>query len=134
MNQRGGLKLRIHHYNTATAPKRKPLAAPEKICAIIALSHQRNLALSHLYEFVQQGRARMSDRHLPAPDKSAGAPKQKRVNRGYKLREDVIKELKLIAVYEDRNLYQVMEEAIEQYLERRGTARPPQAGAPARSE
>ena len=77
----------------------------------------------------------MSERSPATPAQDAGAPKQKRVNRGYKLREDLIKELKLIAVYEDRNLYQVMEEAIEQYLERRGTARPSQAaGAPARSE
>lgn len=61
----------------------------------------------------------MSDLHPAAPAQDTGALKQKRVNRGYALREDLIKELKLIAVREDRNLYQVMEEAIEQYLERR---------------
>jgi len=66
----------------------------------------------------------MSDLPLTAPDQGAGAPKQKRVNRGYALREDLIKELKLIAVREDRNLYQVMEEAIEQYLERRDRSKP----------
>jgi hypothetical protein len=66
----------------------------------------------------------MNDLPLTAPDQSAGTPKPKRVNRGYALREDLIKELKLIAVYEDRNLYQVMEEAIEQYLERRDRSTP----------
>ena len=78
----------------------------------------------------------MSDRALAlSPDEEANAPKQKRVNRGYALREDLIQELKIIAVREDRNLYQVMEEAFEQYLERRAVPRPSQAaGAPARSE
>jgi hypothetical protein len=78
----------------------------------------------------------MSDR-VPAspPDDDARAPSQRRVNRGYALREDLIKELKIIAVREDRNLYQVMEEAFEQYLERRAVSRPPQAtSAPSRSE
>lgn len=42
----------------------------------------------------------------------------KRVNRGYMLREDLIKEFKLIAVREDRNMYEVMEQAFEEYLER----------------
>ena len=45
--------------------------------------------------------------------------KPKRVNRGYMLREDLVKKLRLLAVQEDRNLYEVMEEALEQYLERR---------------
>lgn len=40
----------------------------------------------------------------------------KRVNRGYMLREDLIKACKLLAVREDRNLYEVMEAALEQYL------------------
>lgn len=43
----------------------------------------------------------------------------KRVNRGYKLREDLIKQCKRVALEEDRTLYDVMEEAIESYLERR---------------
>ncbi len=41
-----------------------------------------------------------------------------RVNRGYKLREDLIKACKRIALEEDRHLYGVMEEALEAYLER----------------
>lgn len=40
----------------------------------------------------------------------------KRVNRGYKLREDLIKQCKRVALEEDRNLYDVMEEALERYL------------------
>lgn len=42
-----------------------------------------------------------------------------RVNRGYKLREDLIKACKRIALEEDRNLYEVMEEALEDYLARK---------------
>lgn len=42
----------------------------------------------------------------------------RRVNRGYALREDLIKALKRIALEEDRPLYTVMEEAIEAYLAR----------------
>lgn len=42
-----------------------------------------------------------------------------RVNRGYALREDYVKQLKRIAVEEDRKLYEVMEEALAQYLARR---------------
>jgi hypothetical protein len=43
-------------------------------------------------------------------------PMPKRVNRGYKLREDLIKKCKRIALDEDRNLYEIMEEALELYL------------------
>lgn len=42
-----------------------------------------------------------------------------RVNRGYKLREDLIKSLKRIALEEDRLLYEVMEEALVEYLDRK---------------
>jgi len=44
-----------------------------------------------------------------------------RVNRGYKLREDLIKACKRMALEEDRHLYEVMEEALEVYLTQRGT-------------
>ncbi len=43
-----------------------------------------------------------------------------RVNRGYKLREDLIKACKRIALEEDRHLYEVMEEALAAYLAGRG--------------
>lgn len=42
-----------------------------------------------------------------------------RVNRGYKLREDLIKACKRVALEENRNLYEVMEQALEEYLDRR---------------
>ena len=44
-----------------------------------------------------------------------------RVNRGYKLREDLIKACKRMALEEDRHLYEVMEEALEVYLARRAS-------------
>jgi predicted transcriptional regulator len=50
-----------------------------------------------------------------------GAGEAKRVSRGYKLREDLIKALKRLAVDTDKKLYEVMEEAIEEYLERHKT-------------
>jgi hypothetical protein len=48
--------------------------------------------------------------------------KPKRVNRGYMLREDLIRDMRVLAVQEGRNLYEVMEEAFESYLERRRQA------------
>jgi hypothetical protein len=51
--------------------------------------------------------------------------RHKRVNRGYKLREDLIKGCKRIALEEDRKLYEVMEEALAMYLARK------QKGGPA---
>jgi undecaprenyl pyrophosphate synthase len=51
--------------------------------------------------------------------KADDAPKPKRINRGYQLREDLVKALKRVALDEDRNLYEVMEEAFEQYLAQR---------------
>jgi predicted transcriptional regulator len=41
-----------------------------------------------------------------------------RVSQGQRLRADLVKQLKRIAVEEDRKLYEVMEEALEQYIER----------------
>lgn len=59
------------------------------------------------------------DRNAETQKRTAGV---KRVNRGYMLREDLIKALKLLAVQEDRTLYEVMEEALEEYLARRQQA------------
>jgi len=50
--------------------------------------------------------------------KRGSAEARKRINRGYALREDLIKACKRIALEEDRNLYEVMEEALEQYVTR----------------
>jgi len=48
---------------------------------------------------------------------SADLPvRHKRVNRGYKIREDLIKACKRIALEEERKLYEVMEEALAQYV------------------
>jgi hypothetical protein len=46
------------------------------------------------------------------------AQSHERVNRGYKLREDLIKECKRIALDENRNLYEVMEQALSEFIER----------------
>jgi hypothetical protein len=42
----------------------------------------------------------------------------KRVNRGYKLREDLIKACKHIALDQERKLYEVMEDALAEYVKR----------------
>ena len=60
-----------------------------------ATSHSRTPARSHQHEVV-------------------------RVNRGYKLREDLIKACKRLALDTDRNLYEVMEEALREHLRRHG--------------
>jgi len=64
--------------------------------------------------------AKPQDSEIAPSQKSEPAKPQgpKRVNRGYMLREDLVKEFKLIAVREDRNMYEVMEQAFEEYLER----------------
>jgi predicted GIY-YIG superfamily endonuclease len=41
-----------------------------------------------------------------------------RVNRGYALREDLIIACKRLAIEQHRNLYEIMEEAFSEYLER----------------
>jgi hypothetical protein len=41
-----------------------------------------------------------------------------RVNRGYKLREDIIKDMKILATNSDKKLYEVMEEAMLDYLKK----------------
>ncbi len=52
-------------------------------------------------------------------DRTSALDEPKRINRGYKLREDLVKACKRIALDEDRNLYEVMEEALEEYVKRR---------------
>ncbi len=47
--------------------------------------------------------------------------KPRRIKRGYELREDLVKAFKMIAAQEDRKIYEVMEEALEQYIERHRT-------------
>ncbi len=47
------------------------------------------------------------------------AAKPRRIKRGYELREDLVKAFKVTAAEEGRKIYEVMEEALEQYLERR---------------
>jgi hypothetical protein len=42
-----------------------------------------------------------------------------RIARGYKFREDLIIQCKLIALNERRKLYEVMEEALEEYIARK---------------
>lgn len=49
-------------------------------------------------------------------DRIIAPEKIQRVNRGYKLREDVIKACKTLANDTDRNLYEVMETALIDYL------------------
>jgi hypothetical protein len=54
-------------------------------------------------------------KRIPGQDHASDT---KRVNRGYKLREDLIASLKHCAIEEGRKLYEVMESAIEEYLDR----------------
>jgi len=42
----------------------------------------------------------------------------RRINRGYALREDLVKRLKRVALEEDKKLYEVMEDALVEYLAR----------------
>lgn len=77
-----------------------------------AETQERDTAVPQNSEIASSQKGRKAERQ----QRDAGP---KRVNRGYMLREDLIKEFKLLAVQEDRNLYEVMEEALEEYLARR---------------
>jgi len=55
----------------------------------------------------------------PLPATPGKEPQVVRVNRGYKLREDLIKECKRIAIDDEKHLYDVMEEALAAYIEKR---------------
>lgn len=57
-----------------------------------------------------------------AQSHKGAAEARARINRGYALREDLVKDLKRVALDEDRKLYEVMDEALEQYLARRRAA------------
>jgi hypothetical protein len=39
-----------------------------------------------------------------------------RINRGYALREDLVRACKVAAIEDGKKLYQIMESALEQYL------------------
>lgn len=65
--------------------------------------------------------AETHDRTNAQSHKNAAAPAP-RINRGYALREDLVKQLKRVALDEDRKLYEVMDDAMEQYLARRRAA------------
>ncbi len=59
-------------------------------------------------------------------ERTIASPQQyKRVNRGYKLREDLIKECKRLALEQDKMLYEVMEEALTAYLQTTETSATP---------
>lgn len=69
----------------------------------------------------ERGTAETHDR-TNAQSHKGTAEARARINRGYALREDLVKELKRVALDDDRKLYEVMDEALEQYLARRRAA------------
>ena len=60
-----------------------------------------------------------------APAQQLKTPAPIRTKRGYALREDLVKACKQIALDRDITLYEVMETAIEEYLERQKGEQPP---------
>lgn len=51
---------------------------------------------------------------------SAMAEGPERTSRGFAIRTDLVKALKRVALDDDKKLYEVLEEAVEQYLDSRG--------------
>jgi len=80
-----------------------------------ALTHNRTNAKLQERTNVQSQRSTSAESH----HRTKASEEPKRINRGYKLREDLIKACKRIALDEDRHLYEVMEEALEQYVKQR---------------
>ena len=96
-----------HKYRPASP--RESVSAPKQE-RTSASPHERTSALTHERGIVE---------------KRDGDPAPKRVNRGYMLREDVVRDLRVLAVLEGRKLYEVMEEALTWYLAQRwGDAAP----------
>jgi hypothetical protein len=98
--------------------------------SINAPTHQRTDAITHNQDNAltpesdnaithNQDNALSQNLEIALTHQRTDAKEAKRVNRGYKLREDLIKDCKRIAIDEDKMLYEVMEEAIEQYIERK---------------
>jgi hypothetical protein len=105
-----GLKLSTEEPSVAPAIEVDAEAEPGAAGEADAPTHERISAESHERTSASQvGLADIPVRH-------------KRVNRGYKLREDLIKACKRIALEEDRKLYEVMEEALAMYLAQRQQA------------
>jgi hypothetical protein len=105
-----GLKLSTEEPPPAPTSEIEPEAEPGPVAEIDALTHERISAESHQ----RTSATSVSLADLPV--------RHKRVNRGYKLREDLIKACKRIALEEDRKLYEVMEEALAMYLAQRQEA------------
>ncbi len=78
----------------------------------LASAQQRMVA-----ETQERASVRSQERRIAETQHDANSPK--RVNRGYMLREDVVRDLRVLAVLEGRKLYDVMEEALMAYLSRR---------------
>ncbi len=75
------------------------------------LSSEKPIQKGKPLELSTESSAKTHDRTI------APTQQYKRVNRGYKLREDLIKECKRLALEQDKMLYEVMEEALIAYLE-----------------
>lgn len=89
------------------APVAAPIVAPVASApppVASAVAHDRTVAPSHNRE-----------------DDDTPAAGPRRVNRGYKIREDLVKALKRVALDEDRKLFEVMEDAFERYLSAKAT-------------
>src|SRR5262249_47397784 len=69
-------------------------------------TRDRTIALSHNRDGAS----------LVDADEDVPHSRPRRVNRGYKIREDLVKALKRVALDEDRKLFELMEEAFERYL------------------
>lgn len=84
-------------------------------------TQERETAESHNHIDAESQDRRIAETHTDTPisEPKQAKPGPKRINRGYQLREDLVKALKRIALDEDRKLYDVMEEAFEQYLAQR---------------
>ena len=106
-NNKSKLLSSLDHTPTQPPIKKAPRTYPLSTQDADALSHESDNAPSHHRTIA------------PSHHSDSATDDAKRVNRGYKLREDLIKSLKRVALEEDRLLYEVMEEALVEYLDRK---------------
>jgi|GEM_PF-1648175 len=115
---RRGQGLRLSTEAPAAEPQERSIAASQSSEA--AASQSSDFAASQSSDFAASQSSDFATSQKRRNAETQRGPK--RVNRGYMLREDLIKDFKRLAVEEDRKLYEVMEEALEQYLAQRRQA------------
>ena len=111
-NKKNDLATRVANIPRGPGFRLSTEAAPEAPAASPAASPVAEPQLSNAAEMPERSNAETQNR------KKAAQPI--RVNRGVSVREDLIIECKRLALDDRRKLYEILDEALTEYLQRRG--------------